>query len=181
MLKTCLKCGEPKNAQADFHKDSRTGGTRSRCKTCINRENVARASANPEKYTARTNAWRKANPGRASAISRAWQLRHPEEFRASARRTKYGIDFDAVWQAQAGCCAACGLPMKSEGKDGDSVTVDHDRSCCTGKRSCGKCVRGLIHRNCNLVLGYARDQVAVLRAAIDYLERWGIAKRLTST
>jgi hypothetical protein len=37
-------------------------------------------------------------------------------------------------------------------------------------------VRGLIHRNCNLVLGYAKDSVKVLRCAIEYLERWQASK-----
>jgi hypothetical protein len=177
MLKTCSKCGVDKDAEKDFHRDTRTGGTRSRCKPCTNRENIDRAAANPEQHNARTRAWRAANPGRASAISRAWQLRNPEKAKAVKWRGQYGIDFNAIWHSQNGLCAACGLAMQDEGKDPESVTVDHDRSCCHGRKSCGKCVRGLIHRNCNLVLGYARDQIHVLKSAIEYLERWELVSK----
>jgi hypothetical protein len=169
--KLCANCGFEKPV-TEFHPDNRTKKPRSRCKVCTNAENVARAAANPERATARTNAWRKANPGRASAISRAWQLRHPEQFKAMIQKGRYNIDFDAMLAAQAGLCASCLKPMRSSGKEPDSVCVDHDRSCCPGKKSCGKCVRGLIHRNCNLVLGYANDDLQVLRSAVSYLEKW---------
>lgn len=35
--------------------------------------------------------------------------------------------------------------------------VDHDHKCCSGKISCGKCVRGLICSPCNKFLGHLRD------------------------
>lgn len=35
--------------------------------------------------------------------------------------------------------------------------VDHDHKCCSGKVSCGKCVRGLICSPCNKFLGHLRD------------------------
>ncbi len=47
--------------------------------------------------------------------------------------------------------------------------VDHDHSCCSGKTSCGKCVRGLLCTRCNVFLGHSRDDVAVAYNMIDYL------------
>jgi len=170
-MKRCTKCGYEKD-KSEFHARSGQKGLRSHCKKCINKANLARQAADPKKYNARTNTWRAKNPGRASAISRAWQLRHPKRAKAIAYRVKYKIDFDALWQAQEGKCASCGRLMVRGGKNPDSVCVDHDKRCCSGKKSCGKCVRGLIHRNCNLVLGYAKDDLVVLRSAVDYLERW---------
>lgn len=32
--------------------------------------------------------------------------------------------------------------------------VDHDHRCCAGSRSCGKCFRGLLCRDCNIMIGY---------------------------
>lgn len=170
-MKRCAKCGHDKDEAEDFYRYAKTGKPKARCKVCINEDNLARQAANPEKYTARTNAWRLKNPGRASAISRAWQLRHPEQFKAQVYRNRFKIDFDAMWKAQDGKCACCGEPMLRGGKDPTSVCADHDATCCPGKKSCGKCVRGLIHRNCNLVLGYARDNADLLRKAASYVER----------
>jgi hypothetical protein len=104
--------------------------------------------------------------------SRAWQLRNPERCKAQAYWSKFRVDFEALWQTQNGNCACCGQAMVREGKDPTSVCVDHAQTCCPGKKSCGKCVRGLIHRNCNLVIGYARDDTEVLGSAAAYLERW---------
>lgn len=47
--------------------------------------------------------------------------------------------------------------------------VDHDHSCCSGKTSCGKCVRGLLCTRCNVFLGHSRDDVAVAHNMVDYL------------
>ncbi len=171
-MKRCSKCGHDKD-ETEFYRYAKSDKLRASCKVCINGANLARQAANPEKYNARTNAWRTKNPGRASAISRAWQLRHPEQFKAIVYRGRYKIDFAAMWDAQEGKCASCHEPMLRGGKDPRSVCVDHDRACCPGGKSCGKCVRGLIHRNCNLVLGYAKDDLKVLRSAVAYLEQWG--------
>ncbi len=179
MKKRCTGCKQEKivsedKALSEFYCYANSDRPRARCKVCINDANLARQASDPEKYNARTNAWREKNPGRASQISRAWQLRHPEQARAIAYQVMYGkgFDFDTLWQAQDGKCAACDLPMTPRGRDPESVCVDHDRSCCKGRRSCGKCVRGLIHRNCNLMMGYALDNATLLRKAASYLEQW---------
>ncbi len=50
--------------------------------------------------------------------------------------------------------------------------VDHDHSCCPGKRSCGNCVRGILCLQCNLSLGGFRDDIKTLQRASVYLEKW---------
>jgi len=83
----------------------------------------------------------------------------------------YGITADqykVMLEVQDGGCAICG-GMNSNGR---RLAVDHDHSCCPTKfRSCGKCVRGLLCSGCNATLGHMRDNPALLRAAVDYLER----------
>jgi hypothetical protein len=149
------------------------------CPKCREHKPLTEFRANPhwcnvctDKSNARSYAWRAANPGRATANNRAWQLRHPEVVRATTVKGKYKIDFYKVWEEQEGLCALCYKPMLQVGKEPTSVCVDHDRACCSGKKSCGNCVRGLIHFSCNLVLGYAKDDPYTLQKAVEYLERW---------
>jgi hypothetical protein len=169
MIKRCAKCGLPKDT-SEFYTYPRNGKPRARCISCTKGENNARAAEEPAKHLARCQEWRKANPGRATAISVAYQKRHPKRVRACAYRGRYGIDFDAMWDSQSGLCLLCGEPMQPKGRQADSVCVDHDKRCCPGHKSCGKCVRGLIHWRCNLLLGYARDSADVLRKAASYID-----------
>ena len=83
---------------------------------------------------------------------------------------RYGItkaDFEALIEAQDFRCAIC------KGKFWDEVSsphIDHDHSCCSEQmKSCGKCIRGLLCRGCNQVLGCAKDDIETLTAAIKYL------------
>ena len=57
-------------------------------------------------------------------------------------------DYDMMVQKQSGLCGICEEPFKTVG------FVDHDHSCCSGVRSCGKCVRGLLCSSCNSKLGW---------------------------
>lgn len=170
-MKVCTKCHIEKETTS-FYVRKKTGKVWSQCKECHVAECVARAALNPEKNNARAKAWREANPEQWQATVRARQEKNPEKFKSYAINTIYKVDFGALWEKQQGMCACCGLPMKTTGKDHDSVCVDHDWKCCPKRKSCGQCVRGLIHRNCNLILGYAKDQKEVLQKAVEYLERW---------
>ena len=78
------------------------------------------------------------------------------------RERQFGVSHDkflAMLDTQGGLCAICGNGEDS--RDNRSLSVDHDHT--TG------IVRGLLCNRCNPMLGYARDSVAVLQAAITYL------------
>ena len=47
-------------------------------------------------------------------------------------------------------CWACGI---DEPGGSGGFHVDHDRLCCEGNTSCGKCIRGLLCRKCNMSNG----------------------------
>lgn len=82
----------------------------------------------------------------------------------------YGVTletYNRILSEQGGGCAICGDP---ESSDGSSLAVDHDHTCCSSARSCGKCVRGLLCRSCNQGLGNYRDRPDLLRGAASYLE-----------
>ena len=77
-------------------------------------------------------------------------------------RRQYGLDedqYEAKLAAQHGLCALCGKPPEGDKK----LMVDHDHET--------KKFRGLVHQHCNSLLGFAREDTAVLLMAIDYLVR----------
>jgi len=142
-LKTCSKCGQAKPLDSFYKAKGYRDGRRGICKEC-HRDYLR------NRYSA--------NPGR----QRAAQIKHT-----------YGITADeyaAILRAQGGGCAICGKTPEENGRD---LAVDHDHSCCPGKRSCGKCVRGLLCVTCNPGIGYFQDSTELLLAAVAYLRRVG--------
>jgi hypothetical protein len=71
-------------------------------------------------------------------------------------------EYDGLLRLQGGKCAIC--PSKPS-----KFIIDHDHACCPGRRSCGRCVRGLLCQGCNLGLGAFRDSTGSLSAAAEYL------------
>lgn len=65
-------------------------------------------------------------------------------------------------------CESCGV---SRSRNGNNLAIDHDHSCCPGKKSCGNCVRGLLCAECNFIAGISKDNPEVLRNVAKYLER----------
>ncbi len=60
-------------------------------------------------------------------------------------------------------CAICRVHF-------EVYAIDHDHRCCPGKRSCGRCIRGLLCTNCNTGIGCLKESKLVLTQAIHYLE-----------
>lgn len=67
-----------------------------------------------------------------------------------------------MFDAQGGRCAICGC---TEDKNGRNFAVDHDHD--TGV------VRALLCMPCNTMLGFAEDDIQILKNAIAYLEEHG--------
>ena len=117
-------------------------------------------------------AWR----ARQAETIKAWREANPDEWkriaRASTLRQAYGMsvaEYDALLAAQGGRCAVCEAPVADAADR--RLHVDHDHACCPGKKSCGKCVRGLLCKACNHGLGHFADDPERLRKAIEYLSR----------
>lgn len=65
-------------------------------------------------------------------------------------------------------CAICFTDDPGTRNGGD-WHIDHDHTCCSGSRSCGECVRGLLCGGCNRGLGQFKDNPLALQSAINYL------------
>lgn len=87
------------------------------------------------------------------------------------RKRAYGYGLTPVElraMLDRGRCDACG--STDSGSPMHDFAVDHDHSCCPGPRCCGKCVRGLLCRACNVIAGMVNDDAEHLRKLIAYLE-----------
>jgi hypothetical protein len=82
----------------------------------------------------------------------------------------YGItpeQYKAILAAQDGGCGFCGRPQR---KGGRRLAVDHDHACCSGKKSCGKCVRGLLCWSCNKFSEHINDNPVVVARMARYYQ-----------
>lgn len=76
--------------------------------------------------------------------------------------------FSTLKKKQGGKCAICKIDLVR-------IYIDHNHKCCPGQRkTCGKCVRGLLCGRCNAMLGQARDSAVILRNASDYLRSYAL-------
>ena len=75
-------------------------------------------------------------------------------------------DRAAMWAAQGGNCYLCGEPLDNP----QLIRIDHDHKCCAPNTSCRICRRGLAHHGCNVIIGWANDDPAMLRHIADALE-----------
>lgn len=106
----------------------------------------------------------------------------PEKYRARRRllrdayaeydrnyhiRKEYGLlpaDYEAIAKKQQGLCAICGNIETRIDKRGDLTRLHVDHCHATNK------IRGLLCNNCNAMLGYAKESLATLQAAMTYLK-----------
>jgi hypothetical protein len=88
--------------------------------------------------------------------------------RISARVRKYNVSIEWLNNKLAKGCEVCGSY--------DRLVVDHDNKCCPmgrsrNSKSCGDCVRGILCNDCNLAIGYMKDDMDRMIKAVEYLRR----------
>ena len=96
------------------------------------------------------------------ARARVTYHKDPERNRNTWLVKKFGItatEYDAMLEAQEGCCAICGIHEKHCDK---RLAVDHNHD--TGE------VRALLCSPCNVGLGMFRENKEFLAKAIEYVE-----------
>jgi hypothetical protein len=165
---TCGACHTRRPA-SEFRRDSnRSTGIYNLCRSC---ENARRRSYRAKNRDA-TNARRRANyvpkwdghcANCGTKLGTRQRLYCGQNCKAKAQhlRQKYDLSLDAFMDLvarQDASCAICRTPVT----EGGGGVVDHCHD--SGK------VRGLLCRKCNSGLGMFRDQPALLRQALAYLE-----------
>ena len=98
------------------------------------------------------------------------KLRIEQPLRVLNTRLKciYGItldEYECMLVAQGGVCAICRRSETKLAPNGNPtrLAIDHDHA--TGT------VRGLLCNRCNITIGRANDDAAMLRLAAEYLEK----------
>jgi hypothetical protein len=80
------------------------------------------------------------------------------------RHSRYNItqrQFDWLMEVQGYACAMCPEPFTED----SVICIDHDHACCPGeKKSCGKCIRGLLCLSCNAALGHIERKLKLAQA-----------------
>jgi len=105
-------------------------------------------------------------------LQRAAEHANPAKYSRSQRHliSKYNLspeEYAALLKRQGGLCALCRRPervLDCRRKGVRRLAVDHDHA--TRK------VRGLLCHACNVMIGHADHDPALLRAAADYLDRF---------
>lgn len=142
-MKLCPGCGETLPVSEFWKNRNHRDGLQNRCKPChAAASNAPLLGPNRERY-----------------------LRYRKD--GHLRRT-YGVSIDEYEEMASGGCCICGQPQGDDA-GGRKLAVDHDHSCCPGTTSCGKCVRGVLCRGCNIGLSNFKDDPELLRRAADYL------------
>lgn len=133
--KKCFRCKKEKGINEFYYSNKRRGKLSSYCKSCC--------------YDYQKNKIQKHKEHHYSIV------------RKSRLKREYGItpdDYDSMFKAQNGVCAACGEPSNDK-----ILSVDHNHI--TGK------TRELLCQPCNLALGSMKESPQKLRLLADYIEK----------
>lgn len=125
------------------------------CKNCLE-EGITTGRPAPHPGPRCSSHWREVKKERRSAS-------HGKYILATYNIT--AEQYEAIYLAQGSKCAICQRATGATRK----LAVDHDHSCCAGPTSCGKCVRSLLCKPCNRMLGHMRDDPEMAERAADYL------------
>lgn len=89
--------------------------------------------------------------------------------RHSMLNVNYSLDAETMARFDAKrVCDVCAREFRRPG----DRQIDHDHSCCPGRKSCGKCVRGLLCFMCNSGLGRFGDSRELMLLGVAYLSAW---------
>jgi hypothetical protein len=144
---TCPNCGIKRLARSDVVKKSLKERDEFWCLPCRNRTRVHA----PRKYVGTKEE-------RIRQAAKAWRENNPDKVLDKRYQERYGITYSEYKTRsviQAFKCKICGVGEKK-------LVVDHNHKTLE--------VRGLLCHSCNCALGLLKDNVEVMKKAIQYLE-----------
>jgi hypothetical protein len=156
----CTRCDLFKSVEM-FPKNKETPcGYDPRCKQCRHEARRQRMGAKVEKPRAQDDNERLLR--RANTVKKYIEG-NKEKLRVNNRVWKLKTNFNMTLEQYAWLLlqqnSVCFLCEQAETRIDSrtglimNLAVDHDRKCCSGIKSCGRCVRGLLCTDCNTSLG----------------------------
>lgn len=163
--KRCNRCKEVKDISG-FHKNkAQPDGFRYTCKECRKIDDAN----NREKLNEYQRKYRIINKKKHSESNKLYYVINRQKVLEQVRYYRHSmskVEYDRLLASQCDKCAICSIKLK----DGD-MALDHDHKCCDTKRTCGKCIRGILCGGCNRGIGHFKESIDSLRMAIIYLEK----------
>jgi DNA gyrase inhibitor GyrI len=130
------------------------------CNSCNQEKNVSEFYQFYNKWTDKNY-----NSSRCKPCHLQYKIDNPNNSKnkkSEKLKLRYGItydDWELMREKENFSCMICGITEEEIGK---KLDVDHCHS--TGK------VRGILCNPCNTTLGHAKDNIDILKAAIQYLK-----------
>lgn len=117
--------------------------------------------------------WVEENREKVSAYNVAYMSNYVKteaysQARHRRRMKQYDLtdaEFNAMWEAQDGCCAICNIKLQPRGRSRHSAAIDHNHKT--------REVRGVLCRGCNHGIGSLGDSPSILISAAKYLTERG--------
>ena len=163
--KQCIKCQEVKPLTEFAKSTQRPSGYQNHCKVC---DNIRKRESEKRIREADPVLWSE----RQKKYFSTYKQKHPDRVKEQDYRRnlkdRFGLtveQYDEMLRRQGGVCI-CGTAPGAK-----RLAVDHDWKCCPSKKSCGKCVRGLLCSNCNTALGLLKENKETIAKLLDYMEK----------
>jgi hypothetical protein len=80
-----------------------------------------------------------------------------------SQQKKHQVKFEDILHLFEAGCETCGST--------DALSIDHDHDICPESFACEKCFRGILCGPCNRALGIVKEDEAILKNMIKYLQK----------
>ncbi len=172
---TCYRCSTLKPLTGFHISRRRFNGHKSTCKLCDITIAAERYEKNREHILSISSKWAEENRSKKTSKAAEWARNNPQSLRRYHLQNTYNLTVEQyleMYSEQQGLCQLCFDPetvIDTRTNKLRPLSIDHDHSCCPSKKSCGKCIRGLLCHRCNMVLGACEDNYDLLIRMADYL------------
>ena len=164
-MKTCSKCSIEKPLTEFSKCKANKDGLQYNCKTCNTSTGIDYYNNNLVKMKAYSNKYYSENLVKIKVYADRYRLEKSPIIKNKSLKLLYNItleEYNIRLFNQKGCCAICNTHHTIiHEKTGKSLHVDHCHT--TGK------VRGLLCHQCNSGLGNFKDNIDLIKSAINYL------------
>jgi hypothetical protein len=106
---------------------------------------------------------------RARESRARWRQNNPDYHKYNGLLRDYKLtqeDYEKLLKSQNYKCSICKVYLNESSKP----VIDHNHACCDfSRKTCGKCVRGVLCSLCNQGLGQFKDDIDRLISSVEYL------------